>query len=260
MAAFALLAAGSFIPAYAAWTEYRNAPEIGEQCLRQLDTACVRTQIDESYGIAGSAGVGDYDAPWVWVLRFVESDVDYRAQLEAIFDADGNEFTSGLREEKLEQIAIVSWFLAANGETDASRDFLATLLDMQRERGGTVPASLETYEPWAARDDIRYCMTDAERGFESSSQAGSLTQKGDMRRPLKSCYLEYFRTRSDVDLAEVFGRTLDELREDRRNHGEEPHKYGYGEGFARHQYVDRIAAMAAIAAYRRQGGWEQSFD
>lgn len=255
--AVVIFAARQFVPEYAYWTEYRTAPLTGEECLRDLDTVCVKAELDERYGPTGSLRWRESDLSWIWGLRFVESDVDYRDQLEAIFEAEKKSFRNGLEDWKLADLANVGWFLADSGRPDASRAYLETLIDMQRERGGKVPSGLASYQPWASQTSDEYCRQVAERWLEPSGSLAKASQSNEMLSP---CYLEYFRQWSDDEFESVVERTLDEMQQLKNIYGEEPHKSGYGEGLPSYQRLDRIAAMAAIAAYREQSGWGGAFN
>ncbi|WP_139792309.1 hypothetical protein [Henriciella litoralis] len=255
--AVVILAARYFVPEYAHWTEYRTAPMTGEECLRDLDPVCVKAELNERYGPTGSLRWKQSDMSWIWALRFIESDVDYRAQLETIFEADKKSFRNGLEDWKLLDIANVGWFLADSGRPDASKAFVETLINMQRERGGNVPAGLASYQPWTNQTSDQSCQQIAERWFERS---GSLVQASRSNEMLSPCYLEYFRQWNDVDFEEAVARTLEEMRQLKNMYGEEPHKYGYGEGMPFYQRIDRIASMAAIAAYRERSGWGGAFN
>ncbi len=252
-------AAFHFVPAYADWTAYRYDPVPGEECVRQMDAACARKAFDEAYGPTGAPYSKKLNQQWVWALRFIDTDEDYRRQLDTVFEEGKREILgAGLSENKAGELLGLANILYHMGRDKEATAFFDEVVERQEDADARIPELMRRYGPSQLGGPPNCLRGEKDHQFLSKGDNYAQLDVGrDFQNP---CYLEYFRRRSDIDLKPVIERSLDTMRAKRQAQGEMDAWNYDGESMTRDEYVDKVAFLATLIAYREHNGWGRSFD
>ena len=174
--------------------------------------------------------------------------------------------------EQVRTLANVSNIMDALGQVDGAGRYRKTVADMQSER------SLTKVGVRRVREDNRYggnkywpsggvplsfrCSNPEEAAEARGNDLyGENTFDLSVQHP---CYLPYFATRSDEELLEFIELNLEEMNSKLLSHGEAGHDDLIGMDradderpageFNQNDYIERIAWLATIIAYKENGG------
>ncbi len=135
---------------------------------------------------------------------------------------------------------------------------LENVVDGQEEAAATSPKRVRRYGPSQLGGPPNCLRGEEDHRFLSESDNYAELDVGiDFQNP---CYLEYFRRRSDIDLEPVIARSLDTMRAKRQAQGEMDAWNYDGEPLTHDEYVDKVAFLATLIAYRENDGWGRVFD